>query len=55
MGRLIMGLATVIWLVLKGIVFVVKIVTTYFLKCGRDLAKEIRLEWKNRELDDEIY
>lgn len=55
MFRMIMGIATVIWLALKGIVFVVKIVITYFLKCGRDLAKEIRQEWQNRELDDEIY
>lgn len=55
MSRMIMGLATLVWLVLKGIVFVVKIVITYFFKCGRDIAKEIRLEWKHRELDDEIY
>lgn len=55
MGRLIGAIALSLFWVVKGLVFVVKIVFTYFFNCGRDLGRRIRDEWKNRLIDDEIY
>jgi len=55
MGKVLSGLALLAWLCIKACLFVFKITVTYFLKCARDLAGQIKDEWKNREIDDEIY
>ena len=55
MGSFVLALLKGIGWLLGRVLFIFKIVFSYFVKCAQDVAGAIVEEWKEREIDSERY